>query len=45
MRVSGSAMDGSTCNTCWMRSADALARGIMMNIMTAIITDIRICMM
>jgi len=41
----GSPTDGAASSTSWIRSALAIARGTRITIITAIITDIRICMM
>ena len=41
----GSAIDGAVPRTCSTRSALATARGARITIITAIITDIRICRM
>ena len=43
--MSGSLTEGSVSSTSWMRVAEAAARGTMTNMRTAIITDMRICMM
>ncbi len=42
---SGSVTDGSVSSTSCSRAAEAAARGIITNMRTAIITDMRICMM
>ena len=41
----GSAISGSVPSTSWMRSAEAAARGTIIIVITAIITENRICMM